>query len=464
MTNHIQIKKGLNIPIQGKPKGLVQSLKSSGEASLNPTPMQIALDLTPFEDIKFRLLVKEGDQVKIGQPLVEDKGSPGRMFVSPAGGAVKEIRRGLKRHLTGIIIDVDTPEKYIQYPIGDANNLSREDIIEQLKASGMLTCIRQRPFNRLVNPNQIPRCIFVKALESAPFIPPTELQLQGHEKAFQVGLNILAKLTSGDVHLVYHKNSNFQPFLEAQNVQKHTAEGPHPISNFSVHIQAISPIKNAEDVIWTLDAHDVAKIGHLFTYGRYLTDKIVAIAGSGIIEGKTGFFTAREGHPIKSLLAGRITQNDLRFISGDVLTGHQVDFEGFLGFNDYCCSVIPENIDREFLHFFRTGSDKYSFSRAYLSGHRNNTYRNYPFTTNQHGEVRAFIDGSLYDEVMPLNISTINLVKAVLAEDYDLAVFLGLLEVDSEDFALPTFVCPSKIEMMEIIKQGLSRYATDVLS
>lgn len=464
MTNHIQIKKGLDIPIQGRPHGAVQPLKAAGEASFIAVPTQLALDLTPFEEVKFRLIVKEGDIVKIGQALAEDKDAPGRMFVSPAGGRVKEIRRGLKRRLLDIVIEVEAPEKYEQHPVGNPKDLTREEIIERLKAGGLLTHIRQRPFNRLANPQKTPRCIFVKALESAPFMPPAELQIIGNEKEFQVGLEALTKLTSGSVHLVYHKNSTFSPFLDAKNVQKHTAEGPYPISNFSVHIQAISPIQSTEDVVWTLNAHDVAGIGHLLLHGRYFVDRVVAVAGPGVIESRIGFFKAREGFPLKSLLAGRIQKGQLRFITGDVLTGRGIDAEDFLGFYDYCCCVVPENFKREFLHFFRLGLDKYSFTGTYVSGHRNNAHRTYPFTTNQHGEVRAFIDGHLYDEVMPLDISTINLVKAILAEDYDLAVFLGLLEVDSEDFALPTFVCPSKIEMMEIVKQGLRRHAIDVLS
>lgn len=150
-------------------------------------------------------------------------------------------------------------------------------------------------------------------------------------------------------------------------------------------------------------------------------------------------------------------------ISGDPLTGEKTTVEDFLGYDHFAFCAIKENFQREFLSFFRLGVDKYSFSRAYLSGHLNPEGREYHFTTNQHGEHRAFIDSSLYDEVQPLDVPTMLLVKAVMAEDFDLAETLGLLEVDSEDFALPSFVCPSKIEMIDIIRQGLKRYSREVL-
>lgn len=460
--SHIKITKGLDIPIKGKPSGSIKPLNATGETFFTP-PSQIALDLTSFNDIKFRVLAKVGDHVKIGQPLVEDKDVLGRMFVAPAAGMVKEIRRGLKRRLLDIVIDVDKQEEYVQHPITDLSQISREELIERLKLSGIFSGIRQRPFNFLANPTKIPRNIFVKGLESAPFAPPAELQVFEHEKEFQVGLDALAKMTTGAVHLVYRRETTSRAFLDAKNVQKHTAEGPHPISNYSVHIQALDPIQSPEDIIWTLNAHQVVKIGHFLLTGRYLINRIIAIGGPGIVEDRIGYFKTREGSPIAPLVAGRIHKGDLRLISGDVLTGNAVEAEGFLGFNDYSFCVVPENHMRKLLHFFRLGTDSYTATGTYISGHLDNSHRVYNFTTNQHGESRPFIDGHVYDAVMPLNVSTIHLVKAVLAEDYDLAATLGLLDVDSEDFALPTFICPSKIEMMEIIKKGLHYYAADIL-
>lgn len=460
---HIKITKGLNIPIKGEPGGSPKLLIAGGEASPLASPQHIGLDLTSFEELKFRVLVRVDDKVKIGQPLVEDKDSPGRFFVSPAGGIVREIRRGLKRRLLDIVIEVANQEEVEQHASIQPQHVSRSELVEDLKKGGLFAHIRQRPFNFLANPNKTPRSIFVKALESAPFTPSAELQVAGYEKEFQTGLDALAKLTDGSIHLVYRQETNLKAFLEAKGVQKHTAEGPHPVANVSLHIERIDPIRSSEDVIWTVDARAVVAIGYFLQHGKYFVPRIVSIAGPGIVEGRTGYFKIREGYPISSLLAGRLKKGPMRLISGNPLTGHQVESEDFLGYDDTVFCAIPENTTREFLHFFRLGAEKYTFSGAYLSGHLDHTQQKYDFTTSQHGEHRPFIDSTLYDDVMPLNIPTMPLMKAVLAEDFDLAVQLGLLEVDSEDFALSSFVCPSKIEMPAIIKKGLHLYATDVL-
>lgn len=460
---HIKISKGLDIPIQGQPEGAIKPLIQGGLA-YQAVPAQIALDLKAFEDIKFRLLVKPGDAVTIGQPLAEDKDAPGRMFVSPAAGTVKEVRRGLKRSLHTIVIDVAAKEAYHEFQPLNPDTASREELIQRLLEAGCFASIRSRPFNLLADPAKTPRSIFVKAIESAPFTPPAEMQIAGYENEFAAGLKVLSKLTDGPVHLVYRKNSSCKAFAEAIGVQKHTAEGPHPVANASLHIQKIDPIRSPDDNIWTLSAYDVAAIGHLLTKGKSLVERIISIAGPGILPGRTGYFKVRNGSPINMLISGRIPHAELRLISGDPLMGKKVYGDEFMGFYDTVFCVIPENTEREFLHFMGLGHSKYSFSKAYVSGHLNNKKREYAFTTNQHGEHRAFIDSTLYDQVMPLEVSTMLLVKAVMAEDFDLAETLGLLEVDSEDFALPTFVCPSKMEMTEIVKTGLKQYAKEVLS
>lgn len=460
---HIKISKGLDIPIEGRPTGNVETLILAGNASAIP-PAHIALDLKPFEEIKFKLLVRQGDVVKIGQPLAEDKFSPGRMFCSPAGGTVKEIRRGLKRSLNEIVIEVAKNEEYHKLDVLKIEGSSREQLIERLKQAGLFAHIHSRPFNQLANPEKEPRSIFVKAIDSAPFVPSAELQVAGHEKEFQAGLDVLAKLTSGKVHLVYRKDSSSRAFTEAKNVQKHTAEGPHPIATQSLHIQWIDPIKSPDDIIWTLNAHDVVNIGHAVLHGKYFIERIVSIAGPGVLPDRTGYFKVRMGYPISNLISGRVGKGLMRLISGDPLLGTKVNEGDFLGFDHYAFCIVPEGTEREFLHFFRFGINKYSFSKAYVSGHLDNSNREYYFSTNRHGEHRAFIDSSLYDEVMPLPISTMALVKAVMAEDFELAEELGLLSVDAEDFALTTFVDPSKIEMIDIMKNGLRQYAHDVKS
>jgi Na+-transporting NADH:ubiquinone oxidoreductase subunit A len=460
---HIKVKKGLDIPIKGCPEGNVDFKTFAGSLGDSLEARKIALDLSQFEDTKFRLLVKVGDKVRIGQPLAEDKECPGRMFVSPAGGSVLEIRRGLKRRLLDIVVEVDQKESFEVYPPIDISHASRDELTERLKKGGLFSRIRRRPFNLLADPSHYPRAIFVKAIESAPLKPSAEMQVVGFRLEFQAGLDALVKLTDGNVHVVYRLGTPCAAFSDAIGVQKHTVEGPHPASNSSLHIQEIDPISSGEDVIWTMSALDVVAIGYFLLHGKYFVERIVSIAGPGILPGRSGYFKVREGFPLDELIKGRIEDGSVRLVSGDVLTGRTVGSSDFLGFSDSGLCAIPESDSRQFLSFLRLGRDKYTFSKTYLSGHLDNTSREYAFTTSLHGETRPFIDSTLYDKVMPLNIHTMQLVKAVLAEDYDLAIILGLMEVDPEDFALPSFVDPSKIEMGEIIKRGLKRCALDFL-
>lgn len=460
---HIKVTKGLDIPISGKPAGSVQLLKLSGEAHKDKTPKTLSLNLDPFKGIRFKLLAKRGDRVKIGQPLVEDKLTEGRVFTSPAGGTIAEVRRGLKRRLIDIVIELDEEELEEDHGALAPASATREQLIDLFLRGGIFARIRQRPFNLLADPAKTPRNIFVKAVESAPFVPPAEMQVKGKEEEFQAGLTALSKMTDGKVHLVYRKGTDCGAFTNAQDVEKHTGEGPHPLGTHSLHIDRIDPVKGVDDAVWTLTAHDVVSIGHLLKTGKVLTERVVSIAGPGVIPERTGYFKVREGYPISFLISNRIMDGYIRLISGDPLTGKKVEAEDYLGFYHYTFCAIPESTSREFLHFFRLGTDKYSYSKAYYSGHVDPEGKRYDFTTNQHGEHRAFIDPTLYDRIMELDVPTMQLVKAVMAEDYDLAEELGLLAVDGEDFALPTFVCPSKNNMIEIIDDGLQAYAAEVL-
>jgi Na+-transporting NADH:ubiquinone oxidoreductase subunit A len=453
---HIQVKRGLDIPIQGAP--LTNTIHTFAK------PKQVALNLEEFSEVKFRPLVKVGDTVQIGQPLCEDKDVPGRMFVSPAQGHVFDIRRGEKRKLLAIVIDVDEKEEHVARAPLKLATVSRNALIEFMLETGLFVHIHQRPFKRLAHPAKLPRSIFVKALESAPFVPSCEAQVQGYEHEFQVGLNALKMLTDGPVHLVMHKNTTCKAFLDAKNVVKHTAEGPHPVANHSLHIGEIDPIEKTSDVVWTVDVVDVVAIGHLIEHGKMKLERIVTLAGSVVDEKKRGLYKVRQGMPIAEMIASKMSSKEpVRWISGNVLTGHQVQDFDFLGFYTTCLTALSDTTSRQFLSFFRLGADKYTASGAYLSGHLNPKTHFYNFTTSQHGEERAFIDGSVYERVMPLKVLPMQLVRAVMAEDYELAQEYGLLEVDSEDFALCEFVCPSKIEMVEIVKNGLKQYAKEVL-
>jgi len=448
----IQIKRGLDIPIEGAANGPILPGNKAKE---------VALDLTSFDEIKFRLLVDVDSEVLIGQPLAEDKDCPGRMFVSPAAGRVKEIRRGLKRRLLAIVIAVGAEEKHIAVSPKNPETTSREELLQHLLENGLFTQIYARPFGRLANPKTAPRSIFVKALESAPFVPEAAFQLTGHEKAFQYGLNALKKLTQGPVHLVHKKGDAFASF---QGVEHHTVSGPHPAASPSVHIHHIDPIRKQGDIVWTVSTLAVLSIGALLMTGQHHLERVVAIAGSAVLTDKRQFLRVRKGQKVDSLIENRLDpQVPCRLISGNPLTGEKVEAQDFLGFHHTTLTAIPEPTSRQMLHFFRAGADKYSASGAYWSGHLDNSKRKYAFTTSQHGEERAFIDGSIYQDYMPIPVLVMQLIRAIMSEDFELAEEHGLLEITHEDFALPEFVDPCKIPMMDIVKTGLQQYAKDIL-
>ncbi|MBN4067214.1 Na(+)-translocating NADH-quinone reductase subunit A [Simkania negevensis] len=450
----IKIKKGLDLPIKNKPTGSVQQLVR---------PDVVALNLSCFEELKFKLLAKPGERVKIGQPLVYDKAVEGRNFVSPGSGVIKEVRRGVKRCLLDIVIELDSSDEHHPAVALEPKRASREQLLDQLMKGGLFAHIRSRPCDLLADPKKSPKSIFVKAVETAPFTPPAEMQLEGFEGEFQLGLNALNKLTDGPVHLVHRAGTPCRAFSNAEGVEKHSVSGPHPASNLSIHIHHIDPIYHSDETVWTVSALDVVAIGELLLHGRYHTQRVVSIAGPGFLAEQVGFFYARAGHPVKAMIQSRMSDEGVRFISGDILTGKSVSSEEFLGFYDTTLSSLPENKKRQLLHFFRLGIDKFTATRTYLTGFLNLRQGEYDFTTSLHGEERAFVDEEIYAKVMPLPVPTVDFVKALMAEDYELAEALGLLEVAAEDFALPTFICPSKIEMVDIVQRGLRQYAKETL-
>lgn len=436
----------MDILIAHPPAGSIQDLKESE---------LVGLDLSLFSHFRMRLLKEVGDEVLIGEPIVEDKDFGGRVFISCASGVIKKIVRGEKRRIQTIVIERKKEDRFYEGEKIAYESLSKEEIVNKLHKNGLLSHIRSRPFDRMARPDKLPKSIFIKGLESAPFTPSASMQLKGSESLFQEGIHLLSKVAP--LHLVVdEKDSSFH---QIESAMVHTASGPHPIANPSLHIYQLDPITNPHEVVWTLSVLDVITIGKWAKEGVYHIDRIVALAGPGVLEEKAGYYRSKMGCSIDNLIKDRVEGVDLRFISGDPLMGTQVGVDGFLGFSHTCVSVFAENRKREPFHFFRLGLKKYTQTKTYLSGFLKK--KPYPFTTNQHGEGRPFVDGQIYEKVMPMRIPTMQLMKSLIAEDYDTAVELGLLEVVPEDFALPTFLCPSKINMVQIVLKGLKKYSEE---
>lgn len=427
----LKIKKGLNIPLSAHPQGQIKDF---------PITQTIALDFNPFETLSFSLLKKKGDLVKLGEPIAIDKKCLERVFVSPGSGKIVEIARGLKRRLISVIIETDQK----QTPFRQS-----QAAVENLIDGGLFPHIQMRPCLRIAHPKQKPEAIFIRAIASAPFAPHPELEVHGHEETFSLAVEALSKLCT--VHVVYREGSECRAFTEISHAKVHSASGPHPIENPSIHIQAIHPIKKNHQVIWTLSVSDVVAIGKWLKEGIYYPERIISVAGEGIPEEKRGYYRVNRGVSIEAIV-GELGEG-IRVISGDPLTGEIST--GHLGFYDrVICAFTEPKRHREFLHFLKFKRKGYTASKTYFF--RNKSPR---FTTLRHGEERPFIDGAIYDKVMPLNIETMPLIKTLMTEQYDKGEALGLLEVVPEDFALAAFVCPSKIEMPEIVKQALQEYA-----
>ncbi len=443
---HIKITKGLDLPVDGEASAPVQPLSA---------PVRVG---ARFENVDshLKLLVKSGDAVAIGSPLVEHKAYPGMKFVSPGSGKVGEIRRGERRSVQSIAIELDAKERFEPLAMADLEQATKEEIIEHFKRSGLFAYLRRRPFDQICNPAFPPRSIFVKGLESAPLMPSAENQVKGREEAFAAGLKCLAKIAP--VHLVVHVGCASFEFAQALNVQVHTVEGPHPRANPSVHIQAIDPIRSAQDVVWTTDVLGVLAIGEIALHGRYPIERVVAIGGGAIPTAERRFVRTRLGVQIGDLLRAAGSHPDsARLICGDPLTGVSSTPEEFMGPAHTALIALPEaSNERQLLSFMRLGRDKFTATCTYLSRWLPKwPAKTFGFTTHQHGEERAFIDPRPYDQVMPLNVCVVELVKACQIRDFSRADRLGLLQVAAEDFALPTFICPSKIEISQAIENAL---------
>jgi len=410
-----------------------------------PFPKRVACDLSPFHRVKLHLKVKEGQHVDAGNPIAEDRESPGLFFVSHVSGTVVEVRRGARRRVLSVVIECD--EKQTQRPF------TGDDVIPLMKEGGIFPHITQRPGGKMASPEKMPRSIFVQGLSSAPFDAPVNLEIEAHKEAFQAGLTALSSIAP--VHLVVREGA-----ASFNDVTTHTISGPHPIENPSIHIYHIDPIMDVTDVIWTIKAPSVIALGQLISEKTIYATRPIALCGEGVELDKRGIYQGLIGHPIEELPLN--FDESYRVISGNPLLGTETDREGFLGFFDRAVSVIPRPQKRQMLHFMRLGLNKFTATRTYLSrliGRK----APYSFTTLKHGEERAFIDGAIYQDVMPMKIPVMQLIKALIAEDYELAMELGLLEVAEEDFILPEFVCPSKIPMTEIVRSKLKDFSEGYL-
>lgn len=441
MSTVYSIKKGLDIKLLGGAEKTIVDLEAK----------RFAIKPPDFIGCFPKMLVKEGDAVKAGTALFFDKYRDNILFTSPVSGKVVELRRGAKRRLLEVIIESDGKGVSEDFGNGNVDKIDRKAIVEKLLKSGVWPFIRQRPYSTIANPNDDPKSIFVFAFDTSPLAADFDLIVHGQGEAFQAGLDVLAKLTTGKVHLnVDAKNTTSKVFLNSKNVQINQFSGPHPAGNVSVHVSRVDPVNKGE-VIWYAGPQEVLTIGKLFLNGTYDSARIIAFAGSEV--SKPRYYKTFIGARITNMVSGNVSENKNRYISGNVLTGEKIEKDGFVRFYDSVVTVIPEGDYHEFFGWVLPGLNKFSASGTFLSKLFPN--RKYRLDTNLHGGERAFVMTGKFEKVFPFDIYPMQLIKAIMVEDIDLMENLGIYEIDDEDFALCEVIDTSKTNIQEIVRGGL---------
>lgn len=448
MSKFVRLKKGFNINLAGTAKKEIVS---------SITPNVFALKPSDFHGIERpKLLVSEGDPVKAGTAAMYDKMRPEVMFTAPVSGEVVEIKRGAKRKLLEIKILADQQIEHLKFhkfTVSELNNLSREDILRQMLPSGIWPRLVQRPYGTIANPRDKPKAIFISTFDTHPLAPAFDFLLKGEDHYFQTGLKILKRLTPGKVHLNLDTDAEVSTlFGTVTGVQVNKFSGPHPSGNVGVQIHHLDPINKGE-VAWTISPYGVTQIGKLFLEGIYDARKIFALAGPPVKAPKC--YKTYDGACIDKFIANNLTHNNVRFISGNALTGERIPSDGFLGYHNHLVTVLTEGDYTEFIGWLKPTAKKLSFHRAFGLMSFLNKRAKYDLDTNTKGEKRAFVQTGVFEQVTPMDIFPTYLLKAIMAEDYDEMEALGIYEVIEEDLALCEFVDVSKHPVQSILREGI---------
>ena len=439
----IKIKKGLDIPIAGRPESRIEA---GNDVST------VAVLGTDAHGLQPRMAVSVGDRVKLGQHLFTDKKNPGVRFTAPGSGRVAAINRGARRALQSVVIELggDEAETFATHSRQQLSNLDTVSVRETLQQSGAWAAFRTRPFSRVPPVKQVPAAIFVTAIDTHPLAADPGLIIADAGEAFGDGLAAIARLTEGAVYVCTAPGSGIE-CPDGAAFRHAEFDGPHPAGLPGTHIHHLEPV-GEHKVVWHIGYQDVIAIGRLFTDGRLSTERTVAIGGPRALRPR--LVRTRFGASTKELLAGEAASGRMRVISGSVLSGHQaVGSLAYLGRYNNQVSLLQEGSEREFLAWMRPGVDKYSTTRAYL-GHLLRRGR-FDMTTTQNGSPRAMVSIGTFERIMPLDILPTPLLKALLVEDTDRAKELGCLELDEDDLALCSFVCNGKYDYGPFLRMNL---------
>ncbi len=439
-----KIRQGLDLPITGKPQ---QSIEDASNVR------SVAVVGFDYHGMKPTMAVQVGDRVKLGQPLFSDKKTPGVVYTSPASGTVAAINRGERRIFQSIVIDLegDEAEAFAQYTVAQLKTLEREQVVSNLVTSGLWTALRTRPFSKVPAIDSVPASVFVTAMDTNPLAADPAVVIAAKNDAFAYGLEVVSKLTAGKV-FVCHAAGVALPKASASNVQYEAFSGVHPAGNAGTHIHFLDPV-SAKKTVWTIGYQDVIEIGELFTTGKLNPARVVALAGPQVE--KPRLVKTRLGADLLQLTAGELKSGDNRIISGSVFGGRGArGAVAYLGRYHTQVSVLLEGRERELMHYLRPGVDKFSVMNIFVSKLTNKLFN---FTTSTNGSERAMVPIGAYEKVMPLDILPTQLLRSIIVGDTDMAQKLGALELDEEDLALCSFVCPGKYEYGPLLRNNLTR-------
>ncbi|NNF39820.1 MAG: Na(+)-translocating NADH-quinone reductase subunit A [Woeseiaceae bacterium] len=437
-----KIKKGLNIPLTGAPEQVI---------SAGPEVRSVALIGRDTHDLKPRMHVREGERVKLGQPLFSDKQNLGVNFTSPGSGIVKAINRGERRVLQSVVVQLegDEAETFDTFTSDRLYSLEGGAVRHNLQASGLWTAFRTRPFSKIPAVDGAPHAIFVTATDSNPLAADPAVVIAAKKERFAEGLEIISKLTDGAVYVCTAADSGIE-CPDGEQFRHAEFSGPHPAGLVGTHIHLLDPVSEHK-VVWHIRSQDVIAIGELFATGRLPVERVIALTGPMVKNPR--LISTRLGANTSDLVRGELAAGNVRVVAGSVLNGHRaVDWAAYLGRYDRQITVLQEGTPREFLSFMRPGFGKFSAARAFAG---NLFGKNYRFTTSQNGSPRAMVSTGSFEAVMPLDLLPTPLLKALLVRDTDGARDLGCLELDEEDLALCSFVCNGKYNYGPHLRKNL---------
>lgn len=440
------IKKGLDLPITGGPKQIIEDGNKVNSVAI------LGMD---YVGMKPTMMVSEGDTVKLGQIIFTDKKNPGVNFTSPGAGVVKSINRGAKRALQSVVIELKGSAQisFDKYNESELNNLTAEQVKENLLASGLWTTIRTRPYGKTPAVDSKPSSIFVTAIDTRPLAADPAVIIKARASDFANGLSVVAKLTEGKTYVCKAKDADIATGNAAIVAE---FSGPHPAGLPSTHIHFIDPV-NINKFVWHLDYQAVMAIGALFTTGKLNVERVVSLAGPNVKNPR--LLRTRVGANTNDLVAGELADDvESRVISGSVLYGHTAsDWAAYLGCFNNQVSALQEGRARQLFGWIVPGKDKYSALNVYTSSVERKDNRLFPLTTNKNGSNRAIVPVGVYETVMPMDILPTPLLKSLVVGDSDQAQLLGCLELDEEDVSLFTFVDPGKHDFGPVLRANLTK-------